>query len=42
MSNLLQEVTDRATMKSFKTKLKLKLQQKTILAKHAGVAPDCL
>ncbi|NET42410.1 RNA-guided endonuclease TnpB family protein [Okeania sp. SIO2B3] len=25
-------------MKSFKTKLKLKLQQKTILAKHAGVA----
>ncbi|WP_293083013.1 helix-turn-helix domain-containing protein [Okeania sp. SIO3B5] len=29
-------------MKSFKTKLKLNNQQKTILAKHAGVAPDCL
>ena len=32
----------RVQMQSIKTKLKVNNQQKTILAKHAGVAPDCL
>lgn len=38
MANLLQGVIHHATMKSFKTQLKLNNQQKTILVKHAGVA----